>query len=152
MALSAKTLGYEYIAITDHSKSLKVANGLDENRLKKQIEIIKEMNERLEGIRILTGTEVDILTDGNLDFDDDILKELDVVIASVHSGFNQDQATITERIVNACYNQYVNIIGHPTGRILGRRGPYDVNMDKVFKASAATVLCLKLMHPLTDLI
>ena len=144
MAKKAKALGYEYIAITDHSKSLKIARGLDEGRLREQIEKIKEINARNEGIRILTGIEVDILTDGSLDFDDDILKELDVVIASVHSGFKQDQKTLTSRIVNACHNPYVNIIAHPTGRLLGRRGPYDVDMDKVLEAAAKTGTVLEI--------
>lgn len=138
IAQKAKALGYEYIAITDHSKSLKIARGLDEGRLREQLEIIKEINARIKDVRILTGIEVDILTDGSLDFDDDILKELDVVIASVHSGFKQDQKTLTSRIVNACYNPYVNIIAHPTGRILGRRAPYDVDMDQVLEAAAQT--------------
>lgn len=144
MAKKAKSLGYEYIAITDHSKSLKIARGLDEGRLREQIEKIKEINARNEGIRILTGIEVDILTDGSLDFDDEILKELDVVIASVHSGFKQDQKTLTSRIVNACHNPYVNIIAHPTGRLLGRRGPYDVDMDKVLEAAAKTGTVLEI--------
>lgn len=144
MAKKAKALGYEYIAITDHSKSLKIARGLDEGRLREQIEKIKEINSRNEGIRILTGIEVDILTDGSLDFDDEILKELDVVIASVHSGFKQDQKTLTSRIVNACHNPYVNIIAHPTGRLLGRRGPYDVDMDKVLEAAAKTGTVLEI--------
>ncbi|HHV17384.1 MAG TPA: DNA polymerase/3'-5' exonuclease PolX [Thermoanaerobacterales bacterium] len=140
----AKALGYEYIAITDHSKSLKIARGLDESRLKEQINIIKKINNKIKGIRVLTGIEVDILTDGTLDFSDDILKELDVVIASVHSGFKQDQKTLTRRIINACYNPYVNIIAHPTGRILGRRDPYDVNMDLVLEAAAATGTVLEI--------
>ena len=144
LAQRAKAIGYEYIAITDHSKSLKIARGLDESRLKEQIKIIKEINDRIEGIRILTGIEVDILTDGILDFEDDILKELDVVIASVHSGFKQDQKTMTKRIINACYNPYVNIIAHPTGRILGRRDPYDVNIDLVLEAAAATGTMLEI--------
>ncbi len=144
IAQRAKALGYEYIAITDHSKSLKIARGLDESKLREQIRIIKKMNEKLEGIRILTGIEVDILTDGSLDFDDDILKELDVVIASVHSGFKQDRKTLTRRIINACYNPYVNIIAHPTGRILGRRDPYDVDMDIVLEAAAATDTVLEI--------
>ena len=84
------------------------------------------------------------MTDGTLDFSDDILKELDVVIASVHSGFKQDQKTLTRRIINACYNPYVNIIAHPTGRILGRRDPYDVNMDLVLEAAAATGTVLEI--------
>lgn len=144
MVKKAKELGYEYIAITDHSKSLKVARGLDESRLRQQLELIKGINERVKGIRILTGIEVDILPDGSLDFDDDILKELDVVIASIHSGFKQDKTTITSRIVNACHNRYVNIIAHPTGRLLGRREPYDVDMDEVFEAAAKTGTVLEI--------
>jgi len=144
IAKKAKALGYEYIAITDHSKSLKIARGLDESRLREQLEIIKNINSRIKGIRILTGIEVDILIDGRLDFDDDILNELDVVIASIHSGFKQDQKTLTSRIVNACYNPYVNIIAHPTGRILGRREPYDVNMDLVLEAAAQTGTVLEI--------
>lgn len=140
----AKALGYEYIAITDHSKSLKIARGLDEGRLREQLKIINNLNARIKGIRILTGIEVDILSDGRLDFDDDILKELDVVIASVHSGFKQDQKTLTSRIVNACHNPYVNIIAHPTGRILGRRDPYDVNMNLVLEAAAQTGTVLEI--------
>ena len=144
MVKKAKELGYEYIAITDHSKSLKVARGLDESRLRQQLELIKGINERVKGIRILTGIEVDILPDGSLDFDDDILKELDVVIASIHSGFKQDKTTISSRIVNACHNRYVNIIAHPTGRLLGRREPYDVDMDEVFEAAAKTGTVLEI--------
>ncbi|AEE90867.1 DNA polymerase/3'-5' exonuclease PolX [Includes: DNA polymerase type-X; 3'-5' exodeoxyribonuclease] [Tepidanaerobacter acetatoxydans Re1] len=144
IAKRAKALGYEYIAITDHSKSLRIAGGLNESRLKEQIDIIRDMNNKLEGIRILAGAEVDILTDGTLDFADDILKELDIVIASIHSGFRQDRKTLTKRIVNACHNPYVNIIAHPTGRILGRRAPYDIDMDLVFEAAATTGTVLEI--------
>ncbi|HHY42912.1 MAG TPA: DNA polymerase/3'-5' exonuclease PolX [Thermoanaerobacterales bacterium] len=144
IAEKAKALGYEYIAITDHSKSLRIARGLDERRLREQLEIIKDLNAKSKGIRILTGIEVDILTDGSLDLGDDILKELDVVIASVHSGFKQDQKTLTSRIVKACYNPYVNIIAHPTGRILNGRAPYDVDMDSVLEAAAQTGTVLEI--------
>lgn len=144
MAKTARELGYEYIAITDHTKSLKIARGLDEKRLYEQIKLIKKLNERIDGIRILTGAEVDILADGTLDYSDDILKELDVVIASIHSGFKQDRETLTSRIISACKNPYVNIIAHPTGRILGRRDPYDVDMDMVLEAAQNTSTILEI--------
>ena len=138
IAMAARDMGYEYIAITDHSKSLKIARGLDERRLFEQIELIKRLNEEIEDINILCGAEVDILSDGKLDFDDDILKELDVVIASIHSGFRQDKETITGRIISACENPYVNIIAHPTGRLLGRREPYAVDIERVLEVAAQT--------------
>lgn len=141
---AAKALGYEYIAITDHSKSLKVARGLDEKRLKEQIDIIKKLNKEVEGIRILTGIEMDILSDETMDFDDDILKELDVVIASVHTGFKQDRDKLTRRIIAACENQHVDIIAHPTGRMLGKRDPYDIDMDLIFKVAAETHTILEI--------
>jgi len=144
MAEKARELGYEYIAITDHSKSLKIARGLDESRLKEQLELIDSINQKVKDIRILKGIEVDILPDGNLDLDDDILKKLDVVIASIHSGFKQDQKSLTSRIVNACYNPYVKIIAHPTGRLIGRREPYNVDMDKVLEAAAQTGTVLEI--------
>ncbi|HHW04121.1 MAG TPA: DNA polymerase/3'-5' exonuclease PolX [Thermoanaerobacterales bacterium] len=141
---AAKALGYEYIAITDHSKSLKVARGLDEKRLKEQIDIIKKLNKEVEGIRILTGIEMDILSDETMDFDDDILKELDVVIASVHTGFKQDRDKLTRRIIAACENPHVDIIAHPTGRMLGKRDPYDIDMDLIFKVAAETHTILEI--------
>lgn len=95
-------------------------------------------------MRILTGIEVDILTDASLDFEDEILKELDVVIASIHSGFKQDRHTLTKRIISACLNPHVNIIAHPTGRLLGRRDPYDVDIDLVLEAAAATGTVLEI--------
>ncbi|TYP49820.1 DNA polymerase/3'-5' exonuclease PolX [Thermosediminibacter litoriperuensis] len=138
IAIRARDMGYEYVAITDHSKSLKVARGLDEERLMRQVELIKKLNREITGIKILTGIEVDILTNDLLDFDDDILKELDVVIASIHSGFKQDREKLTRRIVSAMHNPYVNIIAHPTGRMLGRRDPYDVDVDVILKTAAET--------------
>ncbi|ADL08149.1 DNA polymerase/3'-5' exonuclease PolX [Thermosediminibacter oceani] len=144
IAIRAREMGYEYVAITDHSKSLKVARGLDEERLMRQIELIKKLNEEITGIRILTGIEVDILTNELLDFDDEILKELDVVIASVHSGFKQDREKITRRIVAAMENPFVNIIAHPTGRILGKRDSYDVDIDVILKTAAETNTILEI--------
>ena len=123
MAEAARAKGYEYIAITDHSQSLSVARGLTPDRLKAQIEEIRALNEQWDDFRILAGAEVDILPDGSLDFDDDVLRELDIVIASVHSAMNQDENTMTERIIAAMRNPYVDIVAHPTGRVLGRRDP-----------------------------
>lgn len=144
IAKKAKLLGYEYIAITDHSKSLKIAGGIDEEKLKEQIAAIREMNKKTDGVYILTGIEVDILSDGTLDFSDNTLRELDIVIASIHSGFKQDTDTITNRIIAACQNPHVDVIAHPTGRILGRRDPYAADMDKVLEVAAATNTVLEI--------
>lgn len=144
MALAARERGYEYIAITDHSPSLSVARGLDPSRLEEQLEEIARLNRRLDGIRILTGCEVDILRDGSLDLPDEILARLDVVVASVHSAMNLDEAEMTERIVAAMRNPHVDIIGHPTGRILGRREPYAVDMERIIAVAAETGTCLEI--------
>jgi DNA polymerase (family 10) len=136
MAEMAKTMGYEYIAISDHSISSKIANGLDvEQILNKMIEV-REINEEIQGIEILMGSEVDILKDGSLDYPENILEKLDVVVASIHNGFNMDESTMTKRIIRAIENKYTHIIGHPTGRLLGKRDPYAVNMDAIIDASA----------------
>jgi len=144
VAAAAKAMGYEYIAITDHSKSLKIARGLDEGRLREQIAAIKKLNNEIEGIRILTGIEVDILSNEIMDFDDDILSKLDVVVASIHSGFKQDREKLTRRIIAACENPHVDIIAHPTGRMLGKRDPYDIDLDLVLKAAARTNTILEI--------
>jgi len=136
MAESAKQLGYEYITISDHSISSKIADGLDvEQILNKMIEV-REVNEKVQGIEILMGSEVDILKEGSLDYPDSILEKLDVVIASVHSGFHMKESEMTKRIIKAVENHFVHIIGHPTGRLLGRRDPYAVNMDAIIDAAA----------------
>lgn len=127
--------GYEYVAICDHSKSLKIAHGLDESRLMKQTEEIDRLNERLRGFRILKGIEVDILADGRLDLSEKVLEKLDLVIASVHSGFKQDRKKMTKRIIRALENPCVTILGHPTGRLLGAREPYEVEMDEIMEAA-----------------
>jgi len=144
MALAARERGYEYIAITDHSRSLKVAGGLTPDDLKRQREEIDAVNEELDGITVLAGTEMDILPDGTLDFPDRVLKELDLVIASIHSGFKQDEETITQRVLNAVKNPYVHIVAHPTGRLLNRRDPYAIDLDRVFEAAAETGTMLEL--------
>jgi len=131
MARYAALLGWEYIAITDHSKRLTVANGLDEKRLSEQIEDIDRLNEAGLGIRILKGSEVDILEDGSLDLPDSILKKLDVVIAAVHSKFNLPGDKQTARVLRALENSYVSFLAHPSGRLLLERDPYEIDMDKV---------------------
>jgi len=133
MAQKAKSMGWKYIAITDHSKRLTVANGLNEERLEKQIEEIDRINEAGPGIRILKGSEVDILEDGSLDLPDSILKKLDVVIISVHSKFNLDREKQTTRMCKALDHPYVTFVAHPTGRLLLERDPYDVDMDRVLE-------------------
>ncbi len=133
--------GYSYIAITDHSKSMKIARGLDEERLLEQIKVIKEINKSLKGFRILSGVEVDILPDGTLDISNEVLKELDWVVASVHSRFNEDA---TERLLSAIYNPYVTCIGHPSGRMIFQRDSYPVDWDKVFEAAAETGTALEI--------
>lgn len=135
VARAAQKKGYQYVAICDHSKSLKITHGLDESRLLKQMEEIDCLNERMKGFQILKGTEVDILSDGKLDFSDKVMEKLDVVVASVHSGFKQDKERMTRRIIRALENPYIHVLGHPTGRLLGARDPYEVEMDEVMEAA-----------------
>lgn len=130
IALYAKKLGYEYIGIADHSKTSKIAGGLDEDELKRRNEEIDKLNEKLDGMKILKGAEVDILGDGTLDYSDDILKNLDYVIAAIHQGFKKN---VTERIKRAMENPYVDIIAHPTGRLLSGREGYDVDIEEIIE-------------------
>jgi DNA polymerase (family 10) len=141
---AARKRGYQYLAITDHSKSLAVSNGLTEERLLQQREEIEQLNAQLEGFTLLAGTEVDILSNKELDFDDSILAEMDLVIASIHSGFKQDGDILTERIIAAIDNEHVDIIGHPTGRLLGRREPYPLDLPRVLEAAARTKTALEI--------
>ncbi len=136
MAAAARALGYDYIALTDHSKAVTVANGLDEKRTREQIRKIHAANAKKPGIRILAGSEVDILKDGRLDLDDDVLAELDVVVASVHSYMNLERAEMTERLLAAIENPYTQILGHPTGRLLLRREGFPFDMEAILAAAA----------------
>jgi DNA polymerase (family 10) len=137
MADAALACGYEYIAITDHSKNLAMTNGLDEKRALEQIKQVRAVDRETEGrIRVLTGIEVDILADGALDLDDDVLAQLDVVIASVHTRFEQSREEMTARVLRAIENPYVRILGHPTGRLLLRREPFAIDLVAVFKRAA----------------
>ncbi len=135
MANAAKDRGYEYFAVTDHSKRVTMANGLDERRLSEQIKKIDKLNEKFDGFRILKAIEVDILKDGSLDLSDDILKELDVVICSVHYNTNLSGQKQTERVLRAMDNPYFNIMAHPTGWIINEREPYEIDLEKIMEAA-----------------
>jgi len=136
MAEAARALGHEYIAITDHSKAVTVANGLDEKRAAEHIKKLHAANAKKLGIRILAGSEVDILKDGELDYSDEILAQLEVVVCSIHSYFNLDRAAMTERYLAAIENPYTQIIGHPTGRLILRRDELAYDMEKILDACA----------------
>jgi DNA polymerase (family 10) len=144
MAEAAKERGYKYIAITDHSKNLAFANGLDDKRAVAHIQRIREANKQINGITIFAGIEVDILADGDLDLSDEVLAQMDIVIASVHSVFNQEPAKMTERLVKAVENPNTSIIGHPTGRIQLRRDGYQYDMHAVFAAAAKNKVAMEL--------
>jgi DNA polymerase (family 10) len=136
MALAARDLGYQYIAITEHSGGRGIAHGLDVQRLRKQIEEIKLLNEHIDGIHVFSGIEVDIRADGNLDLPHEILSDLDIVIAAVHSAMNQSEERMTQRVLGAIENPDVDIIAHPTCRLLGEREPIAINMEAIFQAAA----------------
>ncbi len=144
MAEAAQKIGYKYIAITDHSQSLKFAGGLIEERLREQVEEIQKLNQELKDFTILSGVEVDIKSDGSLDFSDEILSKLDVVIAAIHSGFKQESKIITERIIKAMQNRFVNIIAHPTGRLIGYRESYQVDINEMMEVAAKTGTILEI--------
>ncbi len=136
MALAARERGYEYIAITEHSKNLAFANGLDDKRAVEHIKRLRKANRQIEGITILAGIEVDILADGELDLSDSVLEQMDVVVASVHSAFNQEPAKMTDRLLAAMSNKNTMIVGHPTGRLLLKRDAYQFDMEKVLDFAA----------------
>jgi len=144
MAEAAKKRDYNYIAITDHSQSLKFAGGLTEERLREQMEEIRRINQELDDFTVLSGIEVDIKSDGSLDFSDEILSKLDVVIAAIHSGFKQESKIITERLIGAMQNRFVSIIAHPTGRLIGYRESYQVDIDKIMDMTARTGTILEI--------
>ncbi|MBN8191715.1 DNA polymerase/3'-5' exonuclease PolX [Bacillus sp. NTK074B] len=144
MVEACRAKGYQYMAITDHSQYLRVANGLTTERLLKQIEEINEINQKYDDIEVLSGIEMDILPDATLDYDDDILEKVDLVIASIHSSFSQSQEKIMERLSTALKSAHVDIIAHPTGRIIGRREGYDVDMDLLIQLAKETGTALEL--------
>jgi DNA polymerase (family 10) len=136
MARAAAERGHDYLAITDHSRAVRVANGLDAERLLEQVDAIEALNDRLEGITLLKGIEVDILADGRLDLPDDVLDRLDIVVCSVHSRFNLSEKRQTERVLRAMENPHFNILAHPTGRLINRRPPYAIDLGRVVRAAA----------------
>jgi DNA polymerase (family 10) len=148
MAQAAKQLGYEYILITDHSKAVAIANGLDDKRAVENIQRIKAARKKVRGIKIWTGAEVDILGDGSLDYPDEILKQFDIVLVSVHSRMNMPGPEMTARLLKAFANPYVRILGHPTGRQLLKRDPFVFDLEKVFAAAKEYGVILELNgHP-----
>ena len=148
MAEAAKNRGYEYLAITEHSKKVRIAHGLDAKRLKEHIKAIDRLNERLDGIILLKGIEVDILEDGSLDLPDEILKELDLRVCAVHFNRDLSRKKQTERIIRAMDNPYFNILAHPTGRLINERKPYEVDMEQLMEAALGRGCFLELnAHP-----
>ena len=135
MALAAKDLGYSYIAITDHSKRLTIANGLDQRRLFQQIDEIDELNEQMKDFTILKSIEVDILEDGQLDLPDVVLSKLDLTTCAIHSHFHLSKEKQTARVLRAMENRYFKILAHPTGRLIGEREPYDIDFEKILVAA-----------------
>jgi DNA polymerase (family X) len=144
MAEAVRERGYEYMAITDHSKNLAFANGLTDERALAHIERIRAVQKKMKGIRIFAGIEVDILGDGALDLSDSVLEQMDIVIASVHSQFNQDRAAMTDRLLKAISNPNTSLIGHPTGRLLLRRDAYQFDLDAILKAAATHKVAMEL--------
>lgn len=144
MAQHAMKMGYKYLVVSDHSKSLHVANGLKDDELLEEIEEIDKLNKKFKGFTLLKATEVDIKADGSLDFPDKLLEKLDLVVASIHSGFKQGKEKITERMIAAIRNPYVNIIAHPTGRLISKREGYEVDLDRVIEVCAETGTALEI--------
>lgn len=148
MGRAAKKRGYRYIAITDHSRAVRVAGGLNEKELAVHLEVIEKADEKLPGFRILKGVEVDILADGSLDLADDILRECEVVVASIHYNFNLPDKEMTRRIVRGLKNPHVNIFGHPTGRLLLQREPYSFDFEEVVRAAVGEGVAMEInAHP-----
>lgn len=144
MALAARARGYEYLAITDHSASHGFGNDVSPEQLRRQIELVREANARVQGIELLAGSEVNILPDGSLDYEDELLSELDWIVASVHTSFGMHEQAMTERMIAAIEHPLVDAIGHPTGRLIERREPYAVDLDAVFGAAARTGTMLEI--------
>lgn len=156
MAIAAKALGYEYIAITDHTRSTRIARGLTSRETLASIKKIKVLNRKISGIELLAGAEVDILPDGRLDLPDEVLRELDLVLVSVHSNFKMSREKMTARVIRALQNKYVHILAHPTGRLINEREPYEIDLEAVLKAAKQNNVAVEInAHPqrldLTDL-
>lgn len=144
MARAARALGYEYICLTDHSVSLKIAHGLDRRRLREKKAELDRVNKKMRGFRVLFGSEAEIGADGRIDYNDNILGEFDIVVGAIHSGFKQSRKQLTSRIIKACKNKHVHIIAHPTGRQWPTREAYDLDLDEIFKAAKDTNTSLEI--------
>jgi DNA polymerase (family 10) len=144
MVRAAQQLGYSYIAITDHSKSQRIARGLSEKKMRQHIDEIRKLQKKFPKIRLLIGSEVDILPDGKLDYPDSLLKEMDVVVGSVHSRFKSTKEEMTRRILKAMDSPYLKVLGHPTGRLISRREPYQVELADVFEKAAEQGIALEI--------
>ncbi len=144
MGVAARERGYEYLAITDHSATHGFGNDVSPEQLRRQIELVAEANERVEGIELLAGSEVNILPDGSLDYDDELLGRLDWLIASAHTSFGMPEQAMTERVIAAIEHPLVDAIGHPTGRLIERRAPYAIDLEAVFAAAARTGTMLEI--------
>lgn len=144
LALAARSMGYKYVAVTDHSKTLQVARGLCEKDVLKKLKEVESVNKKIRGIKVLAGTEVDILQDGSLDYKKDILERFDIVVGAIHSGFKQPKEKLTERVLRAIDTNQVDIIAHPTGRLMGRRAPYEIDFDRIFKAARDANVCMEI--------
>jgi DNA polymerase (family 10) len=144
MAAAARERGYKYLAITDHSAGRGIAHGLSGERLRQQMAEIKTLDRKLKGLRLFTGIEVDIRADGALDYPDELLSEIDVVVAAVHSGMGQDRDKMTRRLIRALENPHVDILAHPTCRLLGEREPVEVDLEEVFRAALRTNTALEI--------
>ena len=144
LAVACRAAGYDYLGVTDHSQAAAYAGGLRPDELARQADEIDEVNARLEDFRVLKGIEADILQDGRVDYDEQVLERLDFVIASVHSRFNMEEKDMTARILAAMDNPFLTIIGHPTGRLLLSRDPYPIDLDAVMEKAAATGVALEI--------
>jgi DNA polymerase (family 10) len=148
IALAAKKRGYSYLLITDHSQSLHIANGLSPDRLRTQLAEIDRVNAKLKGFRLLKGSEVDILPDGSLDMNEELLKRLDLVYVAIHSKFKMPRSEMTKRVVRAIENRYAGILAHPTGRLIGVRDAFEIDMQEVIRAAARTGTAIEInAHP-----
>jgi DNA polymerase (family 10) len=144
MAAAARKLGYEYLAVTDHSATFGFGNDVQPDALRRRIEEVRELNRRLRGFRVLAGAEVNVQPDGTLDYEDDLLAELDWVIASVHTSFRMSEKNMTERMTAAMEHPLVDAIGHPTGRKILSRDPYAVDVERLIEGAAATGTMLEI--------
>lgn len=144
IASAAQQHGYRFIGITDHSQSLKIANGLDEERIQKKINQIQQIRKKFPDLRIFCGTECDIRTDGTLDYSDKILRQFDFVYIGIHTAFKMDRETMTKRIIKGMDNEQVNFLAHPTGRLIGKRDPYDVDIEQIIDAAKETKTLLEI--------